>query len=107
MSRMKCLLVLSSMAVLTAWSGKGWGEEKVKKVMVDISKGKVIERPTAKIVTNSATVESKDTAFVNPKVDPGAVKWHATFDEACNASAKSGKPVLLFQMMGNLDEKFC
>jgi hypothetical protein len=85
----------------------GWSEEQAKRVRVDISKGAVIERPTTKIVTNSATVESKDTPFVNPKVEPGAVKWHATFDEACQASAKSGKPVLLFQMMGKLDEKFC
>jgi hypothetical protein len=107
MSRMKCLLVLSSVAMLAAWSGSSWGEEKVNKAKRDISKDAVIERPTAKIVTNSASVESKDAVFVNPKVEPGAVKWHATLDDACKASATSGKPVLLFQMMGNLDEKFC
>jgi hypothetical protein len=45
--------------------------------------------------------------FVNPKVEPGKVKWHADFDTACKASAKSGKPVLLFQMMGKLDDQFC
>jgi hypothetical protein len=107
MSRMKCLLVLSSVALLAAWSGSGWGEEKVEKAKVDISKSLVIERPTARVVRNSAPVESKDPTFVNPKVEPGAVNWHSTLDDACKASAKSGKPVLLFQMMGNLDEKFC
>lgn len=43
----------------------------------------------------------------NPKVEPGKVKWHADFAAACQASAKSGKPVLLFQMMGKLDDQFC
>jgi hypothetical protein len=67
-----------------------------------------IERPTKTVVANSAPAPATtDNAFVNPKVEPGMVKWHATFDEACQASAKSGKPVLLFQMMGKLDEQFC
>jgi hypothetical protein len=48
-----------------------------------------------------------DDGFVNPKVEPGKVKWHATFDAACQASAASGKPVLLFKMMGKLDDQFC
>ena len=42
-----------------------------------------------------------------PKVAPGKVTWHATFVAACEAARKSGKPVLLFQMMGKLDEQFC
>ena len=42
----------------------------------------------------------------NPKVQPGAVKWHASLDEATIASAVSGKPVLHFQLLGNLDERF-
>jgi hypothetical protein len=45
--------------------------------------------------------------FVNAKVEPGKVKWHADFDTACKAAAKSGRPVLLFQMMGKLDDQFC
>lgn len=48
-----------------------------------------------------------ETARVhNPKVQPGDVQWHADFVAACAQAAKSGKPVLLFQMMGNLDEAF-
>jgi hypothetical protein len=43
----------------------------------------------------------------NPKVEPGKVKWHADFAAACEAARKSGKPVLLFQMMGRLDQQFC
>jgi hypothetical protein len=102
MSRIRTALVLTSLALLTALSGIGWGEE--KKAVRDLSKTMVIEKPTANVVKNSAAAE---TTFVNPKVEPGAVKWHATLDDACKAAAKSGKPVLLFQMMGKLDEKFC
>jgi len=56
--------------------------------------------------TPAPTPEAKD-GFVNPKVEPGKVKWHADFDTACKAAAKSGKPVMLFQMMGKLDDQFC
>jgi hypothetical protein len=59
-----------------------------------------------------ATTVAKETAepvesFVNPQVEPGLVRWHESYESACSASAKSGKPVLLFQMMGNLDDRFC
>jgi hypothetical protein len=95
------------MGLLTTWSGIGWGEDKPAKPVQDRTKALVIEKPAANVVKTSAPVTGKDGDFVNPKVEPGAVKWHATFDDACKASAKSGKPVLLFQMMGKLDEKFC
>lgn len=41
------------------------------------------------------------------KVTPGKVTWHPDFESACRASSASGKPVLLFQMMGRLDDHFC
>ena len=43
----------------------------------------------------------------NPKVAPGKVAWHPDFASACAASRKSGKPVLHFQLLGNLDDRFC
>ena len=43
----------------------------------------------------------------NPTVAPGDVKWHASLAAACNAAKKSGKPVLLFHMLGQLDKQFC
>jgi hypothetical protein len=43
----------------------------------------------------------------NPKVKPGLVSWHPTMADACAAAKRTGKPVLLFQLMGNLDERFC
>ena len=47
------------------------------------------------------------TCLENPGVAPGKILWHKDFEAACDSARKSGKPVLLFQMMGRLDEKFC
>jgi hypothetical protein len=55
----------------------------------------------------AATTPATRDGFVNPKVEPGKVNWHRDFDAACKAAAKTGKPVLLFQMMGKLDDQFC
>jgi hypothetical protein len=68
-----------------------------------------IEGPTKRILakqTQPAVAPAGDT-FVNPKVQPGKVRWHKDFDTACAVAQRSGKPVLLFQMMGKLDERFC
>ena len=43
----------------------------------------------------------------NPRVEPGAVRWHATFADAQAAAEKSGRPVLLFHLMVRLDRQFC
>lgn len=37
----------------------------------------------------------------------GLVPWHASFEGACEAASESGRPVLLFQLMGRLDDRFC
>ena len=43
----------------------------------------------------------------NPRVLPGLVQWHPTFEAARDAAEKSGRPVLVFHMMGQLDRQFC
>ena len=48
-----------------------------------------------------------EAPFVNRRVRPGRVRWLEDFRAACAAAERSGKPVLLFQMMGRMDEKFC
>ena len=63
---------------------------------------RVIELPTKTAVTKTAPATPE-----NPTVAPGLVKWHKTFDDARKASEKSGRPVLLFHMMGELDKQFC
>jgi hypothetical protein len=78
---------------------------------LDISKTLRIEPPVRAIVTaTSAPARTRAEAgdkFINPKVEPGKVRWHPTLSAACAAASKSKKPVLLFQMMGKLDDQFC
>jgi hypothetical protein len=72
--------------------------------MLDIGKTAHNEPLVKQLVAaKSSTIANTE----NPKVKPGLVKWHSNFAEACEASKKSGKPVLLFQMMGKLDDQFC
>lgn len=51
--------------------------------------------------------EIEDKNLKADKVKPGLVAWHSTFQKAMAASARSGKPVFLFHMMGRLDDRFC
>jgi hypothetical protein len=63
------------------------------------------DRPRAR-QTDPATGASSGE-FVDPRVRPGEVRWHKDFAAACRAARKSARPVLLFQMMGRLDQRFC
>ena len=75
---------------------------------VDITKTLRIEKPASAILArNSSGGTASGKEFVNPKVQPGKVHWHPSLAVACEAAKKSGKPVLLFQMMGKLDDQFC
>jgi hypothetical protein len=67
----------------------------------------VVERSTKQVLAAHSSGAAVTAVSENPKVAPGRVSWHPTFAAACAASRASGKPVLLFQMMGNLDEQFC
>ena len=104
-------------------AGGAFGDEQgPHPARVDVGKG-AIEVPTERLIagaqpaqpTNRAgavapagrTPFSRASAFANPKVEPGKVRWHADFAAARAAAQKSYKPVLLFQLMGKLDEQFC
>ena len=78
-----------------------FGEEKAPRKQADLSK-EAIEVPTKAVLAITTAPTSG-----NPKVQPGLVKWHPSFAAACAAAKQSKKPVLLFQMMGKLDEQFC
>lgn len=66
-----------------------------------------IEQPVKDVVAQAAPAPAVATTADNPTVETGLVKWHKTVEDAQAAAKKSGKPVLLFQMMGYLDKKFC
>src|SRR5437762_6032227 len=61
---------------------------------MDRPKRAAIERPTERVVRD-LSAPAAAAGFVNPKVEPGKVRWHPNFAAACAFSAKSGKPVLL------------
>jgi hypothetical protein len=44
---------------------------------------------------------------MGPKERPGLITWHKNMAEACVASARTRKPVLLVHVLGNLDDHFC
>lgn len=76
-----------------------------------------IEKPIVRLLEGTRTVPYP--AFNAPpdptaadtrtgvKVAPGKVAWRASFEQACQLAQASKKPVLLFQMMGKLDDEFC
>ena len=66
-----------------------------------------IETSTKPLVAMAGRASHNESNFVNPKVSPGKVRWHASYEAARLAAEKSGHPVLLFQMMGKLDDQFC
>jgi hypothetical protein len=67
-----------------------------------------LDAPELVSKSNNSLLDSKiePVEEKNPKVAPGLVKWHDDFEAAKKASSQSGKPVLLFQMMGQLDQRF-
>jgi hypothetical protein len=79
----------------------------------------VAEQPARDVVSRTAAILARHgfttppakaappAAPANPKVVPGKVRWHASFADAASAAQRSGKPVLLFQMLGKLDDQFC
>lgn len=104
MARRNTLWVVTGFSFSALALATAGGAEKARVDLKDIRK-MAIEAPT-KTVLAAASAPAGDK-FVNPKVAPGLVKWQPTFAAACEASRRSGKPVLLFQMMGKLDEQFC
>ena len=76
---------------------------------MDLSKTLRIEPSVSKLVAGTAPTNTAATATDsnNPTVEPGMVKWHKTLADAQAASEKTGRPVLLFHMMGQLDKQFC
>jgi len=65
------------------------------------------EREDGHASTTNGRLESTAERAENPSVAPGLVSWHANRQAASAASARSGRPVLVFQLLGRLDEELC
>jgi hypothetical protein len=69
----------------------------------------LIDRPASLKVLPSPRI-SPDVGRMSqmgPKERPGLITWHKNIAEACAASARTRKPVLLVHVLGNLDDHFC
>jgi hypothetical protein len=77
------------------------------KPRADIPKNK-IEFGPKRVVEAAAAVESSNELATssNAAVAPGRVKWHADWNAAMAAAGRSGKPILLFQLLGRMDQRF-
>jgi len=60
-----------------------------------------VSAPAARCAAQDAAIAAGE------RVAPGLVRWHDDFDAARAAAATSGRPVLLFQLLGRLDDEFC
>ena len=106
--RAGCLVLAGALVVSGAL-----GDERQVGAVRDLAKAS-IETPSKNLLKQSGSRTSADGAVggrtgapASPKVEPGKVRWHRDFAAACAAAGKSRKPVLLFQLMGKLDDRFC
>jgi hypothetical protein len=104
---LKCSWLLIGAGIALGLQSMALAQEKAVRT-ADVTKTVRIEKPTSTILAhNTAGVPESGKRFVNPNVQPGGVHWHPSWAAACDAARKSKKPVLLFQMMGKLDDQFC
>ena len=74
----------------------------------DLSKREV-ELPLERALELGSPAPALDAPAARPSaaVQPGLVRWHADLAAARAAARDSGKPVLLFQLLGRLDDELC
>ena len=87
--------------------GKSSIEQPVKRVISGNSFMTSGQRLRARPVAKTTDIPARSSIDGGGKVSPGMVSWHSTFNNALKASAASKRPVLVFHLMGNLDDRFC
>lgn len=67
-----------------------------------------VKTPPQKRDSNSQKPKEmkEPTVDTNPLVRPGLISWHPNIPRATEASHRSGKPVLIFYLLGQLDREF-
>ena len=84
-----------------------------KPAVADRTKRQVVEPAAEAIVRDAQPSDGADAeeptaagADDNPRVEPGKVQWHDDINAALVAANSSGKPVLVFHLLGQLDQRF-
>ena len=78
--------------------------EEQSRALMESSLEELVDR--ARQASLGETAAAGVASDANPACQPGLVQWHETFGQACAASRQSGKPVMLFQLLGRLDQRF-
>jgi hypothetical protein len=95
---MKNLILFTALAAATVVSARD--------EVPDIRKS-IVEMPLKEALQRSMGRGPADLPVLEDAVPAGAVRWHPSFEHALAAAGTSRKPVLLFQLLGRLDEEFC
>jgi hypothetical protein len=93
-------IFLSTLALL--FLGASFSKGSIEGALEGALKKMSSKAPTKHTFPTPVIAMSKNASAI-----PGKVHWHVDMKAACAASQKSKKPVLLFQMMGRLDQEFC
>jgi hypothetical protein len=100
-------LYLTALCAAVATAPHGWAQPPAPaKPRVDVGKLRIELAPKKLIAEAAPAPRPVLIDGDNPWVEPGKVKWHESFEAAKKAAVNSGKPVLLFHMMGRLDQQF-
>lgn len=105
MKRNKLLLTACCAAMLTGPHAHAQPPAPAKP-RVDVGKRRIELGPKRLIAEAAPAPRPVAIDADNPWVEPGKVRWHDSIEAAKKAAANSGKPILLFQMMGRLDQQF-
>lgn len=98
-------MILSSLVGLLALTTATPSPAGAQERRSDFSK-MAVESPVKRLLSVPSPL-SLERMPANRKMQPGLVHWRADLESACEAAKTSGKPVLLFQMMGNLNQEYC
>ncbi len=86
---------------------KGGMKADMRKSIIEMAI-KTLLVPPQELKSEPVSISKNDTKKdPKKKVRPGAVIWYPTTAEAKKNSLLSGKPVLVFHLMGFLDDRFC
>jgi hypothetical protein len=63
--------------------------------------------PSEPPAPSPAPAAAETSSAENPPAAPGLVRWHPRVAAAQEAARASGKPLLVFQLLGRIDDEYC
>lgn len=112
MQKFNFVPVLSALALLSSAMAVGAQDNENRRWALGTPGSKMgIEAPLKRLISSASSTNSASSyllgAAMEKKVVPGLVSWTGDMELAKGKAKALGKPILVFQMMGRLDEEFC